>query len=73
MEEVKKLSANDIADIIISRRDTYIAECLEDLELMFKNGNQPNFHRIRKVFLDYFNGYSRSVLDTFLGGNIEGS
>ncbi len=73
METELTIEGLDIIDVVryISRKkDKFIAIVLADLEeVMDKETNEYKF--IRKVFLDGFNDYTRSIMRT-LFGNVEG-
>ena len=67
---IEGLDVIDVVRYITKKKDKFLAIALSELEdVMDENGNEYKF--IRKVFLDAFNDYTRSILRTFFG-NIEG-
>ncbi|MCK4822761.1 hypothetical protein KA005_43760 [bacterium] len=67
---IEGLDVIDVVRYISRKKDKFIAIVLADLEeVMEKDSNEYKF--IRKVFLDGFNDYTRSVMRT-LFGNVEG-
>lgn len=73
MESEVTIEGLDVVDVVkyISRKkDKFIAIVLADLEeVMEKDSNEYKY--VRKVFLDGFNDYTRSIMRTFFG-SIEG-
>ena len=67
---IEGLDVIDVVRYISRKKDKFIAIVLADIEeAMEKDSNEYKF--IRKVFLDGFNDYTRSVMRT-LFGNVEG-
>lgn len=67
---IEGLDIIDVVKYISRKKDKFIAIVLADLEeVMDKETNEYKF--IRKVFLDGFNDYTRSIMRT-LFGNVEG-
>lgn len=67
---IEGLDMVDVVRYISRKQDKFIAIVLADLEeVMEKDSNEYKF--IRKVFLDGFNDYTRSIMRT-LFGNVEG-
>lgn len=67
---IEGLDVIDVVRYITRKKDKFLAIALSELEeTMDKDSNEYKF--IRKVFLDAFNDYTRSILRTFFG-NIEG-
>ena len=67
---IEGLDIIDVVRYISRKKDKFIAIVLADLEeVMDKESNEYKF--IRKVFLDGFNDYTRSIMRT-LFGNVEG-
>jgi len=64
------LNMFDIITILDKKKRRYIKIALDDLERIVPNDSEQ-FIRARKLFLDTFNDYHRSILIT-LFGNIEG-
>lgn len=73
MEPEVRIDGLDIIDVIkfINRkRDKFIAIGLAELEdVMDNNSNEYKF--VRKIFLDGFNDYTRSIMRAFFG-DVEG-
>jgi len=67
---IEGLDVIDVVRYISRKKDKFIAIVLADLEeVMEKDSNEYKF--VRKLFLDGFNDYTRSVMRT-LFGNVEG-
>ncbi len=67
---IEGLDVIDVVRYITRKKDKFLAIALAELEeAMDKESNEYKF--IRKVFLDAFNDYTRSILRTIFG-NIEG-
>jgi len=67
---IEGLDIVDVVRYISRKKDKFIAIVLADLEeVMDKETNEYKF--IRKVFLDGFNDYTRSIMRTMFG-NVEG-
>lgn len=67
---IEGLDIVDVVKYISRKKDKFIAIVLADLEeVMDKETNEYKF--IRKVFLDGFNDYTRSIMRTMFG-NVEG-
>jgi hypothetical protein len=62
----------DVLSLIKRKQRRYLALLLNDVEeLMFE---EPEMYiHIRKVLLDYFNDYTRSIFRILMGDDIEGS
>ena len=64
--EITSLGVVDILDVIKRRNGKYIKITLDELENV--DGLDPEtFQAVRKVVLDNFNGYQRSLVKLFLG------
>lgn len=67
---IEGLDMIDVVRFISRKKDKFIAIGLADLEeVMDKDSNEYKF--VRKLFLDAFNDYTRSIMRT-LFGNVEG-
>jgi hypothetical protein len=67
---IEGLDVIDVVRYITRKKDKFLAIALTELEeTMDRESNEYKF--IRKVFLDAFNDYTRSILRTIFG-NIEG-
>jgi hypothetical protein len=67
---IEGLDVIDVVRYITRKKDKFLAIALAELEeTMEKDSNEYKF--IRKVFLDAFNDYTRSILRTIFG-DIEG-
>lgn len=67
---IEGLDVIDVVRYITRKKDKFLAIALAELEeTMEKESNEYKF--IRKVFLDAFNDYTRSILRTIFG-DIEG-
>lgn len=60
----------EIVKLINKRKKRYCAIALNDLEEIFGRSNE-DFTKIRKIFLDNMNGFTRSVF-TVIGIDVEG-
>ncbi len=60
-----------ILSILERRKGTYLSLLLDDLELLYKRNSSPDFHEVRKLILDYFNDYYRSLIKVVTDGDIE--
>jgi hypothetical protein len=67
---IEGLDMIDVVSYISRKKDKFIAIALADVEeMMPKDSNEYKF--VRKLFLDAFNDYTRSIMRT-LFGNVEG-
>jgi len=67
---IEGLDVIDVVRYITRKKDKFLAIALAELEeTMDKDSNEYKY--VRKVFLDAFNDYTRSILRTIFG-NIEG-
>ncbi len=67
---IEGLDVIDVVRYITRKKDKFLAIALAELEeTMEKDSNEYKY--VRKVFLDAFNDYTRSILRTIFG-NIEG-
>ncbi len=67
---IEGLDVIDVVRYITRKKDKFLAIALAELEeTMDKESNEYKY--VRKVFLDAFNDYTRSILRTIFG-NIEG-
>lgn len=64
------LNMFDVISIIDKKSRRYIANTMDDLEMVLGKDTEAFIHA-RKIFLDAFNDYTRSILVS-LFGNIEG-
>ncbi len=60
-----------ILSILERRKGTYLSLLLDDLELLYKRNESPAFTDVRKLILDYFNDYYRSLIKVVTDGDIE--
>lgn len=60
-----------ILSILERRKGTYLSLLLEDLEVLYKKNEDPGFLAVRKLILDYFNDYYRSLIKVVTDGDIE--
>lgn len=67
---VNGLSVMDVIANLRKKNKRYIANALDSLEQTLGE-NHPHYVEVRKIFLDNFNDYTRSVLVSFIG-DIEG-
>jgi len=68
--ELYGLDVFDIINLIRRKNGAYIRIVLDELETKIEDPGK--FREVRKVVLDGFNNYTRSILRSLLGGNIEG-
>lgn len=62
----------DILGLIKRKQRRYLALLLNDVEeLMYEEPEQ--YIILRKILLDYFNDYTRSIFRVLMGDDIEGS
>ena len=62
----------DILGLIKRKQRRYLALLLNDVEeLMYEEPEQ--YIVLRKILLDYFNDYTRSIFRVLMGDDIEGS
>jgi len=67
-----EINGLDLADIIMQmtrRQNRYLALILHDVEETLE---EDDFRMVRKVILDGFNDYTRSILRIIIGDDIEG-
>ena len=67
---INGLSVFDIVNKVGKKSRRYIASALSDVEDVLGEDSEE-FQQVRKIFLDNFNDYTRSIL-IFLLGDIEG-
>lgn len=69
--EINGLDFIDVLAAIRRRQNRYLALLLNDLEeIMGKD--DPNYSSVRKLVLDHFNDFSRSVFRVMFGDEVEG-
>jgi len=68
-KELEGLPEIEIVKLINKRKKRYCAIALNDLEEEMGKGD--SFSKIRKIFLDNMNGFTRSVF-TVIGIDVEG-
>lgn len=68
-KELEGLPEIEIVKLINKRKRRYCALALNDLEEEI--GKNDSFSRIRKIFLDNMNGFTRSIF-TVIGIEVEG-
>jgi|GEM_PF-3848088 len=68
-KELEGLPEIEIIRLINKRKKRYCALALNDLEEEIGKGE--NFSKVRKIFLDNMNGFTRSVF-TVIGIDVEG-
>lgn len=68
-KELEGLPEIEIVRLINKRKKRYCALALNDLEEEI--GKNENFPRVRKIFLDNMNGFTRSIF-TVIGIDVEG-
>ena len=61
----------EVIEFIRQKNRKYQAMTLADIEEILGK-DDPNYQRIRKVILDYFNNYERSILRLIFGTDFEG-
>ena len=61
----------EVIEFIRQKNRKYQAMALADIEEILGK-DDPNYQRIRKVILDYFNNYERSILRLIFGTDFEG-
>jgi hypothetical protein len=69
MEKDLGLTEVEIVKLINKRKKRFCAIALNDLEEEIKD--KESFKKVRKIFLDNMNGYTRSIF-TVIGIEIEG-
>lgn len=67
---IEGLDIIDVTKFVIKKRNKFLAIALADLENIISK-ESSEYKLIRKVFLDQFNDYTRSILRT-LFGDVEG-
>jgi hypothetical protein len=67
---IEGLDVIDVVRYITKKKDKFIAIVLAELEETFDR-DSDEYKFVRKVFLDAFNDYTRSLMRTIFG-NIEG-
>lgn len=70
-KDFKGLNDFEIMKLINKKKKRYCAIALNDLEEETLGLDEASFKRIRKVFLDNINAYTRSIF-TIVGIDIEG-
>ncbi len=68
-KEFEGLTDFEVIKLISKKKSRYAAICLNDLEE--ENLGEEKFKKIRKIFLDNINAYTRSIF-TIIGIEIEG-
>lgn len=60
----------DVLGLIKRKQRRYIALLLNDVEEIM--ADDPKYTYVRKILLDYFNDYTRSIFRILIGDDIEG-
>ena len=63
---IQGLDTIDVAKIISKKNSKFLAIGLQELEESLDK-NEKNFNNIRKIFLDNFNDYTRSIMRIIFG------
>ena len=63
---IQGLDTIDVAKIVSKKNSKFLAIGLQELEESLDK-TQPNFSNIRKIFLDNFNDYTRSIMRVIFG------
>ena len=63
---IQGLDTIDVAKIISKKNSKFLAIGLQELEESLDK-NEKNFNNIRKIFLDNFNDYTRSIMRVIFG------
>jgi len=71
MVEVNGLDMIDVLSAVKRRQGRYLALLLKDLEEIL-DINSEEYALVRKLVLDHFNDYTRSVFRILIGDEIEG-
>lgn len=71
MVEINGLDELDIMGAMERRQKRYLALLLQDVEQAMAN-NPENYQLVRKMILDNFNDYTRSIFRVVLGDRVEG-
>jgi len=69
--EVNGLDMIDVLSAVKRRQGRYLALLLKDLEEIL-DINSEEYALVRKLVLDHFNDYTRSVFRILIGDEIEG-
>lgn len=71
--EINGLDLQEIAKLLSRKRNRYLSLLLSDLEKEITTKvSKEDWHKIRKVILDYFNDFCRAVVKVIVGQEIEG-
>jgi hypothetical protein len=70
LEIVQGLDLLDITRFLAKKNKSYQARILDELEQIL-GADTEEFKTVRKLFLDGFNEYTRSVLRTIFGTDLE--
>ena len=71
MNRMNGLDLVDILSLIKRKQRRYIALLLNDIEELVGKDTQE-YALLRKIVLDYFNDYTRSIFRILIGEDIEG-
>lgn len=70
MNRMNGLDLLDVLGLIKRKQRRYIALLLNDVEELM--ADDPKYTHVRKILLDYFNDYTRSIFRILIGDDIEG-
>lgn len=68
---INDLELLDILALIKRKQGRYIALLLNDVEEIIGD-DQKTYTKLRKIMLDFFNDYTRSIFRILVGEDIEG-
>jgi len=71
MNEVNGLDMIDVLSAIKRRQGRYLALLLKDMEEVLDT-DSDGYKLVRKLVLDHFNDYTRSIFRILIGDEIEG-
>ena len=71
MNHMNGLDLLDVLGLIKRKQRRYIALLLNDVEELMDD-DPETYSYLRKILLDYFNDYTRSIFRILIGDDIEG-
>lgn len=71
MKEIAGLDLEDIMSAITRRQKRYLALLLKDIEIELGRSSEE-YVNVRKLILDHFNDYTRSIFRIIFGEEVEG-